>query len=372
MSEPSVLIVGAGYAGRALASRLDAHADVTVLTERDAFLHNVAALRAVAVDGWAEQLMISYDAMLHHGTVRQATVAAIDDSGVELEDGTRLTADYIVIATGSSYPYPGKPTETSTAALVDRYTRTRTALTHARNVVILGAGPVGIELAGEIAAAHPHLAITLVDPADELLPGPYKATLRERIHENLSKAGVMLVLGDAPADVPVTDDAGIRSDHTPLLMRSGRTIPADLVLPPTVREREPTHWHPSTTQSTIEAEPRVDTALRVIGHPRLLAVGDVTDIAEPKQAVAAEKHAKVAAATISALAAGRTPTKSYRPAKVHPIVLPQGPAGGAAQLPVAGGLVVGAGPTKAIKGKALFGPRYQRLLKAKQSANDRP
>jgi NADH dehydrogenase FAD-containing subunit len=46
---PSVVVVGGGYAGIAVAKALDERTKVTLVEPRDAFVHNVAALRA-AVD----------------------------------------------------------------------------------------------------------------------------------------------------------------------------------------------------------------------------------------------------------------------------------------------------------------------------------
>lgn len=365
MTRPTVLVVGAGYAGRAVAELLGAHVDVTVITERDAFLHNVAALRAVAVEGWAEKVMIPYTNAFDHATVRQATVVGVGDGSVTLADATVLLADYVVIATGSSYPFPGKPTETATGAVFARYARARESIAAARNVVVVGAGPVGIELAGEIATAHPSAAVTLIGDGEDVLPGPYKSSLRRRVRTNLTAAGVELVLGDAPVGPLNGDEIGRPVGSGPLLLRSGRTVAADVVL--AAHGARPRTEALDGLRDAIDerGRVRVDEYLRVVGHPLLLAVGDVTDTDEPKQAVAAERHAKIAAMTIRALAAGHAPSRAYRPARVHPIVLPQGPRNGASQLPVGGGLVVGRRPTRLIKGGSLFVPRYRRLLRAR-------
>jgi hypothetical protein len=43
----SVVIIGGGYAGISVVGALDEDADVTLVERRDAFVHNVAALRAL-------------------------------------------------------------------------------------------------------------------------------------------------------------------------------------------------------------------------------------------------------------------------------------------------------------------------------------
>ena len=45
--EPTVVVVGGGYGGVNAAKALDPHADVVLVELKDAFVHNVASLRAL-------------------------------------------------------------------------------------------------------------------------------------------------------------------------------------------------------------------------------------------------------------------------------------------------------------------------------------
>ena len=49
-----------------------------------------------------------------------------------------------------------------------RIARTNDALAAARRVLILGAGAVGVELAGEITSAFPDLHVIMVESADDI------------------------------------------------------------------------------------------------------------------------------------------------------------------------------------------------------------
>jgi len=69
------------------------------------------------------------------------------------------------------------------------------ALAAAARVLLLGAGPVGIELAGEIASAWPGKHITLLDAGLDLLPGDYDPALRVELARQLAERGVELLLG---------------------------------------------------------------------------------------------------------------------------------------------------------------------------------
>src|SRR5271166_6555795 len=105
----TVIIVGGGYAGTALAKRLDPNADVTLVEPRDAFVHNVAAIRALVDPSLLDKMILPYRNLLKRGRVIRERAAAIEDRTVILQSGARLTADVIVVATGSGYAKPFKP-----------------------------------------------------------------------------------------------------------------------------------------------------------------------------------------------------------------------------------------------------------------------
>ena len=194
---PSVVIIGGGYAGINVAGALDEDADVTLVERRDAFVHNVAALRALVQPAWAPQIFLSYDHLLTRGAVIQDAAIRVDADSVVLESGQRLTPDFLVLATGSTYPFPAKSDQPKTGDAIDRYHRAHDVLERAQRVMLLGAGAVGLELAGEIAAAWPDKHVVLVDVADDILPGPYDQRLREELSRQLDELGVQRVLGSA-------------------------------------------------------------------------------------------------------------------------------------------------------------------------------
>ena len=56
---------------------------------------------------------------------------------------------------------------------------------------------------------------------------------------------------------------------------------------------------------------RVDEHLRVVGHPGVWAIGDITDVRETKRADAARAHARVVAANIRSLIGGGSADAVY-------------------------------------------------------------
>jgi NADH dehydrogenase FAD-containing subunit len=156
----SVVVVGGGYGGITAAKALDEVTDVVLVDPKDSFEHNVAALRALVDPSWSSRIHFSYDGLLKHGHVIRDRAVKVDSRRVVLESGTELVPDFIVLATGSSYPFPGNSGAESAREAAALFRDGHDALAGANRVLLLGAGPVGIELAGEIAAAWPTKHVT--------------------------------------------------------------------------------------------------------------------------------------------------------------------------------------------------------------------
>lgn len=61
---------------------------------------------------------------------------------------------------------------------------------------MIGAGAVGVELAGEIAADFPKKEVTVVTNAENVVNGPFKDKLRDSIKKQLTDLGVKLVFSE--------------------------------------------------------------------------------------------------------------------------------------------------------------------------------
>lgn len=225
-------------------------------------------------------------------------------------------------------------------------------------MLLLGAGPAGLELAGEILAAWPDKQVTMVDPgADILLGSGLPDAFRAEIRGQLDALGVTLLLGTSLAAPPATEP-GERGPFS-VTTADGTTADADIwfrcygVVPAT-----------SYLADDLAAARRRDGHLAVTprlhleGHPHVFAIGDVTAIPEPKMAKAAELHAKVAAANIRAHLTGGEPA-TYEPGPPG-MSLPLGPNGGASYAPSVG--VLGPEQTSRLKGADLRIENYLALL----------
>jgi NADH dehydrogenase FAD-containing subunit len=355
----TVVIVGGGYGGATAAKALDDVADVMLVEPKDAFEHNVAALRAVTDAHWADRMFVPYDGLLRRGALRRDRAVRVSEGKVELASGAVLAADYVVLSTGSTHRYPAKVGAADSAGGKARLRATHRALAAAPGVLLLGAGPVGLELAGEIKSVWPDKPVTIIDPAPDLLagrrlPGEFRAEARAQ----LSALGVTLLLGTTLSSPPPT--APGEPSAFSVATQSGDTIRAGIWFACYGAVADAGYLAPELRAALRpDGTVAVTPTLQLPGHPTVFAIGDVTALPEMKQARAAQRHAEVAAANIRSLIAGGDVVATYEPAP-DAIVLPLGPKGGVTYAPEAG--VLGPDVTADIKSRDLFVDVYREMF----------
>lgn len=355
---PSVVIVGGGFAGINAAKALDDVADVTLVDPSDTFLHNLASWRALVAPEWLDRIFLPYDRLLRHGRFVRDRAVGVDGTTVTLGSGERLQADYVVLATGSSYPFPAKTDESDVTVARAKFLEAHHALREAGSALVIGAGAAGLELAGEIKTAYPEKNVTLVDLADDILPGPYDQELREELRRQLDKLGVELVLGSALRALP--DSPAATTAPVTVTTEAGEELTADIwfrafgVTPAT-------GFVSGSLAAALDPQGylRVDDQLRVAGHENVFAVGDIAD-ADRNMAATAKMQADLLAANLRARITGEGEVAGYQ--KLPPLVaIPLGPEGGAGQLPGIEG-VAGPEVIAQVKGRALLMEPYAELF----------
>jgi NADH dehydrogenase FAD-containing subunit len=329
-ARPSVLVVGGGYGGINVAKALDDVAEVTLVDPTEAFVHNVAAWRALVEPEWLERIFFPYEHLLGHGRFLRDRAVAIEGRRVTLASGDVLEPDYLILATGSAYPFPAKTEEPDIASARARYRAAHEALLGADRAVIVGAGPSGLELAGEIKAFFPNKHVTIADISDDILVGPYDQALRVELRRQLDDLGVELRLGTAISELPTAPPATL----APIAIATayGGEIVADIWFRAFgVRAHsEYLEGGGLADRRDERGYVRVDEHLRVLGEAQIFAIGDLTD-ADRDMAGIANRQATVVAANVRALITGTGQLSSY---ETFPpmIAIPLGPEGGAGLL----------------------------------------
>ncbi|GAA4509383.1 FAD-dependent oxidoreductase [Actinoallomurus oryzae] len=357
----TVVVVGGGYGGAALAKALDREADVVLVEPKDAFLHAAGSLRALVRPDWAGNIFFPYARLLRRGTVVRERAVSADPGGVTLASGRRVDADYLVLASGSSYPYPAKMDTDGSGDALEGLRATHKELAGAARVLITGAGPVGLELSGEIKAVWPDKHVTLLDPAGELMPG-FSPEMRKALRHQLDALGVELRLNTSLPEPPPAEP-GTLAPFT-AATTDGGAISADIWFRcHGVRPNSDYLDGDLTTTRTARGHVRVTGTLNVEGHDHVYAIGDLTDLNEAKMAGHAMRHAEVVAQNILAQVRGEPPTAIYHPSDISTIILPLGPNGGVGQIPSPEGpTVLPASAVSERKGADLYTGRFARLF----------
>lgn len=326
-TRPHVVVVGAGFAGLAAARELARAGARVTLVDRNPYSTFQPLLYQVATAGMGPG-DISYPTRsfaAHYRTVRtrRATLGKLhlDQRRAELDDGTVLDYDYLVLASGVSTNWLGIQGAADNAlplyALRDAVTLRkrlqlcleetadgRRAGTH---VVVVGGGATGVEMAGTLAElsqrtislTHPEIrpeqtSVTLVERFDFLL-SPYKPRLRDAAARALRKRGVGLRLGATVTEV--TPNAVVLADGTRL--DSDVTVWALGVAAP----GEVADWGlPQGKGGRVT----VGAALNLAEHPEVFVAGDLAGPpdAPPQLAQPALQMGEHAARQIVALARG--------------------------------------------------------------------
>ncbi|OOF97529.1 hypothetical protein ASPCADRAFT_4140 [Aspergillus carbonarius ITEM 5010] len=155
---------------------------------------------------------------------------------------------YLVIASGSSTPATTPPTNETiypvkallTPSLPSAIHNAQSTISSAKSILIAGAGPIGIELAGElgdlIAQHHPtrELSVTLISATERLLPN-LKPSAGKSAEDMLVSLGVRVIKGRRV--VGATTSTKTNTNETPsttiITLDNGDEMTADIYIPTT-------------------------------------------------------------------------------------------------------------------------------------------
>jgi len=112
-------------------------------------------MRCIVEPTFTERSLINHSEILKQARVVQSAAESVSGSEVVTVAGDHVPFDFLVLATGSTYSPPLTKDER-----VKEYEAEAAKLKAANSVLIVGGGPVGVELAGEIAVDFPEKKVT--------------------------------------------------------------------------------------------------------------------------------------------------------------------------------------------------------------------
>lgn len=116
-----------------------------------------AQLRCIVEPKFAERSIMKHSEYLKVARHVQSAAESVSGSEVITSSGDRVPFDFLVISTGTTYSGPS-----TRAEQIKVYEGEKKKLSAANTVLIIGGGPVGVELAGEIAVDFPEKKVSSI------------------------------------------------------------------------------------------------------------------------------------------------------------------------------------------------------------------
>jgi sulfide:quinone oxidoreductase len=316
-----VVILGAGFAGLELSSRLAAElagqVDVTLIDQSDSFLFGFAKLDVMFGRRTMEEVRIPYRTITKPGvTFRQESVLAIDPELKQVvTDAGGYEADVLVVALGADLDPGASP------GLDECGHEFYSPGGAARVRVLLAVVPGG------------NVVIAVLGGLLKCPPAPYETAVL--LHDYLSRRGTgnafaIHLITPMPKPIPISaetsdalikrlDERGIRHSHASCVTRldpvtqvahleDGQQVPFDLLL------AVPVHRAPAVVAQsglTEEGWIPVNPVTFATRFPDVYAVGDITSAPVPRAGVIAEGEAATLADVLIARITGGPPPAPY-------------------------------------------------------------
>ena len=308
MSTETILILGGAFAGMSAAHYALKHVvpqlpktdgttyNVTIVNPSKDFYWRIAGPRVAASKELMPYNKLFYPIEPAFGYAKdkfsfvQGKATHVDPAGqtvsVETATGEQKSIPYaaLVIATGFTTPCPLFTQTTDRAALEATYDAFHSQLKNAKTVVIGGAGPVGVETAGEIAEflngkpgfmasapKNPKAKVTLISAETKMLP-VLRESISKQAEKLLKRLGVDVLYNTKVTSTTRTSEAD--DSKTTVQLSDGKTLEADIYIDAT-GTRPNTGFLPKEWLDNRNRVSCNDKTLRVeAAGPRVYAVGD--------------------------------------------------------------------------------------------------
>ncbi len=296
-----VLIVGGGFCGvniaKHLQKKLPAGKTLCLIDTKNFFEYTPSIPQAVTDPEQLRHIRVPYKKILKRCAFVCAPIVRITPKKVQTKDKT-FTFTYLVICSGATYKLPFASTRIFAVKTGADAVEIHRLLPTAKNIVIVGGGLVGTEIAGELVnktKAH----ITILDPRDRLLSrNPERAS--RYAEQFLRKQGCSLVYGQKVTEYKqkkvITQNSKYAADL--VLWCAGISCDASFL--------DSSLALCMNDHSAIQ----VNEYLQIPQFPNLFCGGDLSALFEEKTAQNAEQHAKVISQNILARMQDKT-LKNY-------------------------------------------------------------
>ncbi|KAJ5202498.1 hypothetical protein N7449_004577 [Penicillium cf. viridicatum] len=229
-SPKNIVIIGASFAGyhtaKLLANSVPTGYQVVVIEKSSHFQFTWVFPRFSVVEGHEHKAFIPYGPFFKgapKGSWRmiQDTVLEVSPRTISLQSGVKLDYEFLVLATGSHASSPSRLNVNEKNEGIKVLQSLQNRIRNASDMVIVGGGPAGVELATDVKSANPYKNVTLIHSRKTLLNN-FGTKVHDVALEALEGFGVRVILGER-IQTHSEDDGSV-------VLGTGAEIPCDLLV----------------------------------------------------------------------------------------------------------------------------------------------
>jgi len=297
---------------------LNGNKDINLIAidAKDYFENTPSSVECIVDPTTTEQHLLNYTAnaaLKKDGVFKQGLITGITSDGitgeVTLDNGEKIAFDYAILGTGSSYNQIKAPLTSQTTRAERRAAlqSQQEAISSSDAVIVVGAGPVGVEVAAAVAETFPGKKVTLICSGERVLDA-FAVRASKIAATWLVNNGVTLLYnervvdwGTTAAATPATA-AGHSGTSTVVTTDKGTSL-TGLVFTCLGGKPNTSAFAANSPAITFTSHGAilVESTLQVKGMPNIFAAGDVCSTQEGKTANYADYAGMVAAANVKML-----------------------------------------------------------------------
>lgn len=300
MEKKKVVVIGGGFTGSYCAKNLQENFDLTLIDTKEYFEYTPGILRTIVQPSHVRKIQVQHEDYLTKGKFIKGKAISISDTHIRVKT-KKIPFDYAIIASGSKYSPPIKEQDlviaTRAKTLSDQFHR----LHNAKDVLIIGGGLVGVELAAEILDHYKNKSITIVHSKPTLIDRNHKNSI-DYAHNFLEKRGVKIILNEKV----LSKSGKIFKTNKDTKIKADKAFICSGIKPNYSVLKK--HF-----SSCISEKNHVKTNefFQLDCNKKIFVGGDINAEKEEKTAQAAEKHAQLIVNNINALNSNK-PMKTYK------------------------------------------------------------
>ncbi|KAI0969054.1 hypothetical protein F4678DRAFT_178756 [Xylaria arbuscula] len=317
----NIVVVGASMAGyhaaKTIAEALlpGSPYRVVVIEAHDHFHFTWVLPRFCVVEGHEHKAFIPYGPYLRHipeSALRwvQGRAVRVTKDNIQLSSGEEIPYEFLVVATGAGATdaLPSRVGSDDKTEGITQLKDIQTRIKEATDLVVVGGGAAGVELATDAKSLYPEKTVVLIHSRDNVMHrfGP---ELQKAAMEGLRDLGIEVITGDRL--IKEDKESGV------VILKSEKQVKCDFLV--NCAGQKPnsaliTELSPKSV--TTSGHVRVKPTMQIDDEslPNVYVCGDVAETSTPNpNSRTARAQASVAADNVILAIDGHKPTNKYRP-----------------------------------------------------------